>query len=277
MNTVDGTRDGQAALWNGAGGHAWVEAQGVLDGLLEPLERLLLEVVEEGPVGPVLDVGCGTGGTTVAIARARGACTGIDISEPMVAAALIRAERAGVPASFVHADAQRHRFAPAGFATFASRFGVMFFDDPVAAFANLRGAAIPGAALRFIVWRSAEENPFMTTAERAATPLITLPAREPDKPGQFAFADEQRVRDNLARSGWDDVDLRPVDIICAMPEADLPRYLTRLGPLGRALADADEATRAGVVAAVRPAFDRYVSGGEVRITAACWLVAAQAP
>jgi SAM-dependent methyltransferase len=272
MSTVDG----QAALWNGVGGHAWVQAQGVLDGLLEPLQRLLLEAVEEGPAGPVLDVGCGTGGTTVAIARARGACTGIDISEPMVAAARIRAERAGVPAVFVHADAQRHRFAPAGFATIASRFGVMFFDDPVAAFTNLRAAAVPGAALRFIAWRGAEENPFMTTAERAAAPLITLPARNPDEPGQFAFADGRRVRDILTRSGWGGVDLRPVEVTCAMPEADLSGYLTRLGPLGRALADADEATRARIVAAVRPAFDRYVSGGEVRVTAACWLVAAQA-
>ena len=183
----------------------------------------------------------------------------------------------GSPARFVHADAQRHPFEPAGFATIASRFGVMFFDDPVAAFANLRGAAMPGAALRFITWRGLEENPFMTTAERAAAPLMTLPAREPDQPGQFALADQQRVRDILARSGWDGVDLRPIEVICAMPEAELAGYLTRFGPVGRALDDADEATRDRVMAAVRPAFDRFVSEGEVRVTAACWLVAAQAP
>ena len=153
----------------------------------------------------------------------------------------------------------------------------MFFGDPVAAFANLRGAARAGARLRCVVWRSAAENPFMTTAERAAAPLLPdLPARRPDEPGQFAFADRDRVRRILDESGWSEIDIQPIDVPCAMPENALVRYVTQLGPVGRFLQQADDELRARVVATVRPAFDPYVHGPEVRFTAACWMVGARA-
>jgi SAM-dependent methyltransferase len=279
MHGAHETDDEQARVWNGAGGRGWVEMQDVLDRLFEPLEHLLVEAVCSGPAGRVLDVGCGTGGTTLAIARrldTGGACTGIDISEPMVAAARSRAERQRVRARFVRGDAQRHRFAPASLDMIVSRFGVMFFDDFIDAFANLRAAARQGGALRFIAWRSATENPFMTTAERAAAPLVTIPAREPGAPGQFAFADEPRVRAILQQSGWSGIDVQPIDVACTLPEKDLLGYLTRLGPLGRTLADMDASTRTRVAAAVRPAFEPYEDGGEVRFTAACWMVGAHA-
>lgn len=279
MDGAHETDDRQAALWNGAGGRGWVEMQKVLDQLFEPLEDLLVEAVCTRGAGPVLDVGCGTGGTTLAIARqldTKGGCTGIDVSEPMVAVATSRAEQEGVRAHFVRADAQRHRFEPASFDMIVSRFGVMFFDDFVQAFANLRTAAREGGALRFIVWRSAAENPFMTTAERAAAPLVAIPAREPGAPGQFALADRQRVGALLEQGGWGGIDIEPIDVACTLPEKDLLGYLMRLGPLGRTLADRDASTRARVAEAVRPAFDPYVDGSEVCFTAACWMVGAQA-
>jgi hypothetical protein len=115
----------------------------------------------------------------------------------------------------------------------------------------------------------------MTAAERAAAPVLpTLPPRRPDGPGQFAFADAERVRAILEGGGWARVDVEPIDVACSLPEADLDHYLTRLGPVGRALEDADDGTRARVLEAVRPAFDPYVRGGELRFTAACWVVAA---
>ena len=252
----------------------------MLDELFRPLERELVDAVTGAGAGDrVLDVGCGTGATTVALARSLGpssACTGIDISEPMVAAARLRAEREGVAARFVVADAQRHHFEPAGFDAVASRFGVMFFADAVEAFANLRAATRSGGELRLIVWRSAEDNPFMTAAEQAAAPLLTLPPREPGAPGQFAFADPRHVRAVLEQSGWTGVDLEPIDAPCTMPERELVGYLTRLGAVGRALADVDASTRDRIADAVRPAFDPYVDGTEVRFVAACWLVAGRA-
>jgi ubiquinone/menaquinone biosynthesis C-methylase UbiE len=269
----------QTARWRGHSGNAWVDLQPVLDAMYKPLEDLLVAAVAADRTD-VLDVGCGTGGTTVAVARRLGAaarCVGVDISDPMVAAARERAEREGVRVRFIHANAQDHAFAPATFDAIISRFGVMFFDDSVQAFANLRRAAKRDAELRFIAWRSAAENPFMTTAERAAAPLLpTVPARRPDGPGQFAFADAERVQQILEESGWADVDVRPVDATCAMPERELVGFFTRLGPVGQALPDADEATRARVVEAVRAAFDPYVDGSEARYTAACWMVGARA-
>ncbi|MFE6360778.1 class I SAM-dependent methyltransferase [Streptomyces sp. NPDC057806] len=278
-NVTHSTDDDQAARWNRAG-HVWVEEQALLDEMLRPLEEILVEAVPAGHAGRVLDVGCGTGSTTVAVARRLGPagnCVGVDISEPMITAAQERAAREGAPASFILADAQEYAFVPAAFDTVVSRFGVMFFNDSVRAFANLRRAAEDGAALRFVAWRGAEDNPFMTTAERAAAPVLPdLPARRPDGPGQFAFADPDKVRHLLSASGWADIDIRPVDVTCVLPTADLVRYFTRLGPLGLILPDVDEPTRTRLVEAVRPAFDRYVQGAEVRFTAACWSVGARA-
>lgn len=271
----------QAALWNGRGGRAWVDAQESLDQLFAPFENLLVDEARAASAHRVLDVGCGTGATTLAIAQVLGAaghCVGADISEPMIAAARARAERACAPASFICRDVQRHAFEPASFDLIVSRFGVMFFDSPVQAFANLRHAASDGAALRAIAWRSPADNPFMTTAERAAAPLLpNLPVRRPGAPGQFSFADRDRVVSILEESGWAGIDIRPIDVECTLPEKALHGYLTRLGPVGLVLQDADERTRAQVTEAMRAAFEPYVHGSEVRFTAACWMIGARAP
>ncbi len=273
--------DEQATLWNGAAGQTWVDLETVLDGAFQSVQDLLVQPVARGSGWRVLDVGCGTGAVTRAVARQLGpggAAVGIDISRPLVDAARAHAERDGSSAAFVCADAQTHRFDAAGFNLFVSRFGVMFFADAVQAFVNLREAASEGAELRFVAWRSAEQNPFMTTAERAAAPLgLKLPVRHPGAPGQFAFEDPERVQRILEQSGWVGVDVRAVDVACAFPEGELVRYITRLGPIGRALQEVDDRTRAALIETIRPAFDVYVHGGEVRFTAACWLVVARAP
>lgn len=283
METPENPADEQKKLWNGSAGRAWVDEQQVLDRMFRSIEEVLAEAaaanVQNRPVR-VLDVGCGTGSTTLAAARrlgAKGRCTGLDISEPMLALARTRAEREGTAATFICADAQTYAFEPASFDRFISRFGVMFFEDFVGAFTNLRRAAADGAEMRVIVWRSPAENPFMTTAERAAAPLLqNLPPRRPDGPGQFAFADRNRVQQILKDSGWRDIDIQPLDAPCAMTEQELRRYITRLGPVGMLLTEADEQTRANISAQVRAAFDPYVFGDEVRFTAACWNVSARA-
>ncbi len=280
MNLMQSTDDEQAALWNGPAGSAWVETQDLLDHLFKPFEDLLVEAITARSGGRLLDVGCGTGSTTLAMARrfaAKDCCTGIDISAPMIAAARSRAEREGTPAAFICANAQDYAFEPALFDGIISRFGVMFFNDPVRAFANLRCSAKEGAELRLIAWRSADQNPFMTEAERAAAPLLPmLPARTSNAPGQFAFASSDRVHAILEQSNWSQITIRPVDIECSMPEEDLIRYLTQLGPVGMVLQQVDQMTRARTLETIRPVFDRYVHGAEVRFTAACWMISAQA-
>ncbi len=269
----------QGKLWNGASGANWVEAQELLDGMFEPFERILAQAVTSTNALKVLDVGCGTGATTLAAARAAGArasCTGIDISRPMIEVARQRAARAGIDATFIVADAQTHDLAGAGFDLVISRFGVMFFEDPVQAFANLRRAAREGAALRCVVFRSIEENPFMTAAERAAAPLLPeLPPRPADGPGQFAFADARKVQGILSAAGWDAIEMLPIDVPCAMPQRALDGYASRLGPVALALRGADDTQRARVMAAVRAGFAPYLHGDEVKFTAACWEIAAR--
>lgn len=281
MGAVQQTDYEQMRLWNGPAGRAWIEAQDILDQMFRQFEAPLCDVVPVGAARRVLDVGCGTGGVTVAIARRlseQGRAVGIDISAPMIAAALSRACHDGTSADFVCADAQNYEFEPGSFDTIISRLGVMFFADPVAAFVNLRRAAIDGARLRFIAWRSAAETPFMTTAERAAAPLLPeLPARRPDGPGQFAFADPRRIERVLRAAGWTRIDIRAVDIPCSFPANELVRYISWLGPVGAILQAADHQLRQTVVEAVRPAFDGYVQKDAICFTAACWMVDAQTP
>ena len=278
MDVAHQTDHAQARLWNGLAGRAWVETQELLDQTFQPFEDLLVKAVSHGRGDRVLDVGCGTGSTTVAVARllgGSGRSIGIDISDAMIAAARLRAHRENTPPGFICGNAQAHAFAPGSFDMIISRFGVMFFDDSIRAFENLRHAAADSAELRFIAWRSPAENPFMTTAERAAAPLLPdLPARQPDAPGQFAFADRRRIHSILKESGWTTIDVQPIDVACTFPEKDLLSYVTRLGPVGLILQKTGERTRAQVLARVRDAFEKYVHGTEVRFNAACWMVSA---
>lgn len=271
--------DEQAARWNGDSGHAWVEQQVMLDAMFKPFEALLIQAVAVGE--QVLDVGCGTGSTTLAAARATGPaghCVGVDISAPMLDAARARAEREHAAATFVQADAQTFAFGRERFNTIISRFGVMFFGDPVAAFANLRRATRANGRLCFAAWRRPDENSFMTTAERAAAPFLShVPARPKSGPGQFAFADEALVRTILNESGWTDISVRPVDVDCAFPRRDLVPFFTRLGPLGVIYQEMEQSAREAVVEAVHAAFAPFMRGQDVRYKAACWLVSAWAP
>ncbi|HST62656.1 MAG TPA: class I SAM-dependent methyltransferase [Longimicrobium sp.] len=281
MSQPDPPNRDQSALWNDASGRAWVEMQDVLDRVLAPFGARLIDEAFPGEGARVADIGCGAGATTVAMARRvgpAGSCLGVDISGPLVAAARTRAAAEAVDnVAFVQADAQIHAFQPGSVDAIISRFGVMFFDDPAAAFANLRRAARQDAKLTFIAWRGPADNPFLTLATRTAAPhLPPLPAPAPDEPGQFAFADGDRVRRILAASGWSNVDVAPLDVPCSIAEADLSAYVTRLGPVGAALRDADEATRARITNLLRDTFAPHVRDGAAAFTGACWLVTARA-
>jgi SAM-dependent methyltransferase len=271
----------QAALWNEASGRTWVEMQAMLDRMLAPFEARLTDAAFPGPGRSVLDIGCGAGATTLAMARRvgpEGLCLGVDISGPLVEAAKARAAAEGVTsAGFIEADAQTFAFDAGAFDAVISRFGVMFFDDPEAAFANIRRALRPGGRLTFTAWRSPAENPFMTAGARAVAPFVpAMPVPAPEAPGQFGFADGERVRRILTASGWSDIAVNLLDVPLEVAETDLLTYATRMGPAGLALRNADEPTRARAAEALREAFAPFVRDGAAHFTAACWMVTAQA-
>ena len=280
MSDTNTANPEMAELWNGPGAHSWIAAQAVLDQAFHGFETLLADTAAEAGARAVLDVGCGTGATTRAIARRiapEGTALGLDLSAPMIAHAEALAGKEGSAARFLAGDAQTYAFEPAGFDLIVSRFGVMFFSDPVGAFANLRRAAQPGAGLAMLSWRSMTENPFMTTAERSAAPLLPdLPKRNGGGPGQFAFADRHHVHGILDEAGWTGTTSEALDMTCTFPAAALDTYLGLMGPVGQYLARADEATHERVTRAIREGFSDYIAGADVQFTAACWLTRATA-
>lgn len=271
--------DEQAEFWNGDGGDAWVAMQPVLDQVFVRIEEMLTDAAAAWGPERVLDVGCGVGATTVAIARRLGdgaTVTGIDVSAPMVAAAKERVAYDDDPPRFLLADAAAHPFEDGEFDLLVSRFGVMFFPDPVAAFTRLREAIAPGGGLRFVCWRSPEENSFLTAGAQAVAHLLPeMPPREPGAPGPFAFAEKERIEEILTGAGWSEPEIEPVDFPCAFPASDLTRYLARIGPVGWSLREVDDAKRAEVLRVASAAYEPFVSGDEVRFTARCWSVGAE--
>lgn len=265
--------------WKSAVGQAWADLAPVMERMYLPIGEAVAEAARVAPGMRVLDVGCGAGATTLALGRRvgpGGASVGADISATLLASARQAAKAGGLgQASFVEADAQTYGFDPHGFDAVVSRFGVMFFQDPDAAFANLRRAAKPDGRLAFAAWRSAAENPLALVPVEAARPFVEVAPSPPDAPGRWAFADPARVRAILDRSGWRDIDVAPLDVPTPISLEDFTRMNLRLGSLGPLLAEQPQAVvdkvREAVVASLQP----YEADGVIDMDAACWLVTAR--
>lgn len=268
--------------WTAKRGNAWAELQPLLDRLFLPIEQWIADGVAVEDAREVLDVGCGAGATSLAIARrlsTSGRCTGIDISAALIGIARRIADEAALNnLSFVTADAQSHDFGTERYDSVVSRFGMMFFDDPVAAFANIGSAVLPGGLMNCVAWRGPGDNPFMAVADNVIAPIVGMDHRpDPHAPGQFAFADAQRVETILASSGWEAIDIQPLDLPCAMPTADLAIYIRRMGRVGTILPTLVKEERREVEAQLDAAFAPFVAHGVARFDAACWAVRARRP
>ena len=282
---ANGPNAEQIAYWNDVSAAKWIAFQEMLDRQLAPLGRLAMDRADLRPGERALDVGCGCGDTTLELARRLGPAghaVGIDVSTAMLAVAEQRSHAAGTPnVDFWNADAQTHRFSPAAFDVVFSRFGVMFFTDPVLAFANLLRALPPRGRSSFVCWQALERNPWMAVPMAAAAREIPFPPRAAaDAPGPFSFADPERVRRILGAAGFTDVVLEGREETLAVGERGLDAtadFLVQMGPTGSALREADPGGRPRVVAAVRSAIAPFHGDAGVRMGCAVWLVRGRRP
>jgi SAM-dependent methyltransferase len=267
-------------------GEAWVRMQERTDALIDPLGRVAIERLGAVAGESLLDVGCGCGQTLLELAERvgpSGHVLGVDISPPMLARA--RERIAGRPPIEVAlGDAQTYAFAPGAFDAVYSRFGVMFFEDPGAAFRNLRAAARSGGRLSFVCWQALAKNPWAARPLEAVMRLLPESAM-PDmlregRPGPFFLSDPARVRAILGAGGWKDVSLEPVEMPLHLGGAatldEAVAYSLQIGPAARAMADALAGLKPALEAALREALAPFAGARGVFLDGAAFVVTARA-
>ena len=258
LTPVPGPNVAMRATWGDAIAPSWVALADAIEAQYRPLGQLVLDRTDVHRGASVLDVGCGCGHTTIELAaHVDGPALGVDIAPLMIEEATRVAADRHVDVRFVVADAQVHHFAPATLDLVYSRFGLMFFADPLAAFVNLRAAMRPAAQLAFVCWGAAEDNEWNHEIRELANRFATLPpAPGPDEPGQHSLADPRRVRRLLDASGFDDVEVARIDthMLVGGPGAlleDAVSLQLQIGP-GRQLGVIDPAAVPAFAAALVP-------------------------
>lgn len=269
----------QAELWNGESGARWTAFQERIDRLFAPLDEVALRRAAPMPDESVLEVGCGCGGSTLALARAvgeRGSVLGIDLSRPMLQRARERTAGMG-NVTLRQGDAGTYVF-PDPVSLIYSRFGVMFFDQPLQAFTNLRNTLGLGGRLSFLCWRAIELNPWHALPLRTAARLAPLPEpAAPGQPGPFSLASEERIHTLLTGAGFEDVQIHAHSRLLELGdlESALDLVTRAVGPLSRVMDLLDAHARNAVRAAVREALRPHLVGDEVSLAASIWIVHAR--
>jgi SAM-dependent methyltransferase len=272
----------QVADWNGSVGERWAADQERTDRLVRPFGDAAIAAARVRPGEAVLDVGCGCGDTSLAVAAMvgpQGKVVGVDVSAPMLDVARRRA--AGIEnVTFIEGDASRAAL-PGPFDILVSRFGVMFFDDPPAAFTHLRAALKPGGRLAFVCWRTAAENPWAMLPAQAARKAARMdaPPADPHAPGPFAFGDGERLEGVLRTAGFADIHLSKFE--SPMYLGSSPRSAAegaaRIGPASRVALDAGPEHLQAILTAIETALQPHVAAdGSVSLPGHTWIASASA-
>jgi len=274
----------QIEFWNSAASRAWADQYAQMDRAVADLTKSLLDLAAPQPGEHALDIGCGSGTTVLELAARvgpHGHVLGADVANQSVARARQRIAAVGLRhAEAIVADVSCHAFAPNTFDLVVSRFGVMFFSDPQAAFANVRRAMKPGGRLALAVFRAASEGLWPHGPLDAVRHLLPpIPTPGPEEPGPFSWADPARVHRILESAGFHDVSLAPVDPVIQLAgddgEAEAADFVMVLGPLTRVLPNVSAPQREAVRAALEVFFQKYTRSRGVFLPAANWLVRAR--
>jgi SAM-dependent methyltransferase len=274
----------QSEYWGGSAGEHWVAEQARYDRINGGFGDRVVAVLAPLSGERVLDVGCGNGALSLAIGplvAPEGSVLGLDLSGPMLAAATARAGRAGLAnVGFERGDAQVYPLPEAGFDGIVSRFGVMFFDDPHAAFVNLARALRPGGRVVFACWQELAANEWLMVPAGAALAHVPMPdLGEPGRPGPFSLADPNRVRSILERAGFTEVGVD--DFRCGMPMGstveDTVAFMQGTDMAATLMADVSEDVAAAAWDAVRAALAPYAGTDGVVLGGAAWIVTATKP
>jgi len=276
---------GQIAYWNDEAGARWAALQERTDAAFAVITETALDYASPAADEAVLDVGCGCGATVLELARRvgpNGNVLGIDVSEAMLNLAAERARRRHLMnVNLVLADASTHRFSEGAFDLAFSRFGVMFFDNPVKAFANIKRSLRDSGWLTFICWRDLSENPWFFVPLAAAKPYLAPQAQaDPESPGPLSFADPDRVWRILQQAGFTTIELNRHDTMMRLSGPNelesAADFATQIGPVSRALAGVDESLRTTVKAAILEVLREYEDAEGVFLPASVWIVSGRA-
>jgi SAM-dependent methyltransferase len=276
------TNEAQARYWNGDEAGHWLAYEDRYERMLAPFTGHVLTSAAIGRADWVVDIGCGTGSTTRAAGRTtEGEALGVDLSAAMLRRAARRAREEGLAnVRFEHGDAQVHRFTPGAWDVAVSRFGVMFFADPAAAFANVGRSLRAGGRLVFVCWQNVTDNEWILVPGAAAARHVALPPPgDPAAPGPFSLGERDRVAAVLRDAAFTDVAIEPVaEPLWLGPDvADALGFITSTGIWTRMLRDADPPTLARVSEAVQVALEPYVTPYGLLLGSRAWLVTASRP
>jgi SAM-dependent methyltransferase len=280
MTTAPTQNADQIAYWNSAVADRWARRQAEIDAMMSPFTDALLGAANLGPDGPwrILDVGCGSGETTLLAAEIGHELTGLDVSTSLLDLAKARAKKAGLGVDFFLGDASR-LFIDPPFDLIMSRFGVMFFDDPPKAFANLAKMTKVGGRIVFVCWRAPAQNQWVTLPMSALDGLVEASgAKQVDGPGPFAFANPDKVRALLSGAGFTNIKITPFDSEMTMGGTkgiqDAAAYIAEIGPAARAIADLPKEKRPEVIKRLEAAIAPLMRGDALVLQGGIWVVEA---
>jgi len=271
----------QKKFWNEKKGEIWVSLESKIDKMLGPLGDQAIKILKPKVGEKILDIGCGTGSTSQTLSKLvgeSGIITGIDISKPILNFAQKQKENKKIKnINFIQADAQNHQFSDLNFDAVFSRFGIMFFEDPISAFKNIKKSLSCNGRLTFVCWSKREDNDWINLSSNVARQFLELPPKaNPKEPGPFAFEDYFYIEEILIKSGWKNIKIKEYkqNIVIGKTLDYAADFLSRMGPMSVPFENANEQTKEKVISALKECYSQYFTAKGVEFHFSSWIVSA---